>query len=565
MRLESVLEKIGQKLNFSFSYNSNIVPRDSLVTAAFSNQPIRDILDQLLGNRYEYKEIPGYIVLRYAPHRLSLVTDKVQNNGRVYHVSGYVTDEHSGERVPLASVYERKLLRSALTSRDGSFDLKIKTRSPTIVLTASKDLYRDTTIIVLSSVKVNPDNLVDEYYYSSDSGESVAQRTVLGRLFVSYKQKIQELNVPGFIAQSPVQVSITPGLSSHGLLSGQVMNKVSLNVFGGYTAGVEGVEAGGFFNINKKSVKAAQAAGFFNLVGQSVSGVQAAGLFNGVLGRVDGVQASGLANIVGSDVVGVQAAGLANMVKGAVIGVQAGGLFNAVKSDVSGIQAAGLINVSNGDTRGVQVAGLFNTSTRAMEGAQIAGLLNIAVKKMQGAQVGLLNVARESHGFQLGLVNLADTASGVMLGLLNFARKNGVHSVGLVMNEVTARSVIIRTGTPALYSILQGGPDHFGFGLGKRWRLSNSLYLDPELASLYFYRGSWDYNNTMLRFNLNLSVKLNRVLTVFAGPAFNVLYSNQTEKIDHYELLTDKVRHFSIGKSRKVFGWAGYSAGITIF
>ena len=37
-------------------------------------------------------------------------------------------------------------------------------------------------------------------------------------------------------------------------------------MFGGYTAGVNGLEIGGLFNLNKKDVRYVQAAGLFNIV-----------------------------------------------------------------------------------------------------------------------------------------------------------------------------------------------------------------------------------------------------------------------------------------------------------
>ena len=56
-----------------------------------------------------------------------------------------------------------------------------------------------------------------------------------------------------FFETRPFQVSLVPGLGSHGKMSGQVVNNFSLNVFGGYTAGTNGSELGGLFNIDKKA------------------------------------------------------------------------------------------------------------------------------------------------------------------------------------------------------------------------------------------------------------------------------------------------------------------------
>ncbi len=571
LRLENILDRIGQKCGFYFSYDSQVIPRDSIVSVQVSNLTVREVLDQLLSDRFEYKETSGYIILRYAPHRLALVTDKVKANKRVYEIKGYVVDERTGGRIGKASVYERKLLRSSLTDEDGSFELRIRTHSPVIALTASKELYKDTTIVILSPVDVNPSNLVDdEFYYSTDSS-SVAQRTAIGRLLVSYKQKIQDLNVPGFIAESPVQVSITPGLSSHGVLSGQVINKVSLNVFGGYTAGVEGVEAGGWFNINKKHVKGVQAGGLFNMVGTSVTGLQAGGLFNGVLGSVNGMEAAGLANFVRGSFSGVQAAGLINSVLDSLNGLQVAGLANLTNGSVSGLQIAGLMNVVTKNAAGLQIAGLVNFNIKNISGLQAAGLVNFTggstrgtqigtvnvAKGQSGVQAGVVNIANHQRGLQFGVINVADTLSGATIGLINIVLKNGLHSVSVSSNELGWRNLELRTGTKKFYTVLQGGYDYFGFGFGKRINLYKQLCVDPELIKLYIYQGSWDYTNDLTRVNSNFTFRLNKFLSIFAGPSFNMYYSDQLEEINGHALITSRVNDFKIGKNEKLRGWIG--------
>ncbi|WP_069660461.1 LA_2272 family surface repeat-containing protein [Arcticibacter eurypsychrophilus] len=517
LHLEDVLAKIGQKCGFRFSYNSAIVPLDSIVSLSVTDETVRDVLDHLFGDQFEYKETAGYVILRYAPLRLSLIADKVQNINGLYFISGVVIDDRTGKKISKASVYEKKLLRSALTDNDGTFDIKINTQNNTIALTVSKENYRDTTVLILSSVNVNSDGSIhenDEYW--SESG-SVSDKTFLGRLLVSSKQKIQDLNVPGFITQSPVQASIVPGLSSHGMLSGQVINNFSYNLLGGYTAGVEGVETGGLFNINKRYVKGVQVAGLFNIVGESVAGVQVAGLGNGVLGAV------------------------------------------------RGIEVGGVLNIALGSVMGVQVGGIANFSSKNVGGLQIAGIVNIAGKEMKGAQVSLLNIARKQKGLQFGLVNIADTASGISLGLINIIRKNGIHSLSGSSNEINSKNLVVRTGTNQLYTIIQFGKNLNGLGLGKAYQVTNHLSINPEILNLYVYQGSTDYTNSLNRFNLNLSFKLNKYISAFAGPSFNLFYSDQDKEFDGYKLIPHKIKTFKISSNDRVRGWVGWSAGISIF
>src|SRR5690606_40034322 len=56
-RLDDVLAIISNQAGFSFSYNSSIVRRDSLVTMNVQGQTVRQVLNQLFNGGYGNKEI----------------------------------------------------------------------------------------------------------------------------------------------------------------------------------------------------------------------------------------------------------------------------------------------------------------------------------------------------------------------------------------------------------------------------------------------------------------------------------------------------------------------------
>ncbi len=123
---------------------------------------------------------------------------------------------------------------------------------------------------------------------------------------------MNSLNLDGFFSKQPFQFSLTPGLGSHGRMGAQVINKFSLNILGGYTAGVNGFELGTLFNIVKQDMKYVEIAGLFNIVGGKASGIQVAGLYNSVLDSVSGIQIAGLSNIAARDMKGIQVGGIYN-------------------------------------------------------------------------------------------------------------------------------------------------------------------------------------------------------------------------------------------------------------
>jgi outer membrane protein W len=340
-RLADALHQIGKQGQFYFAYNGRLLPQDSLVTLAANNQTVSGIMVMLFHGKYEFKELNDHIIIDINLPNLALQNTDITNDNNTYSISGLVVDERTGERLMNASVYVKQQLISVLTDEHGYFKLKFRADNPgQISLTASKLAYKDTSINFLQSVSISSRSQTDAYNNTTNKSNRV-ERTAMGHLFSSARQRIQSLNIPDFFAKRPFQVSLTPGLSSHGMFSPQVVNKFSLNLIGGYTAGVNGLEFGGLFNINKMDSKYLQLAGVFNLVGGTVTGIQAAGAHNRALDTVRGLQVAGFINKAESEVAGMQLAALHNEA-GKLKGLQIG-LVNRV--DTSQGASIGLINI----------------------------------------------------------------------------------------------------------------------------------------------------------------------------------------------------------------------------
>ena len=572
-RLGNVLEILSNKGDFYFSYNSKIVKKDSLVSLSVRNKTVRETLGLLFNNSYEFVESGNYVIIRKAPIRMTMVTNKATLEEKIYSVSGYVFDEQSGVAINEASVYEKKQLASALTNDAGFFKLKLKSsKTSTATLFISKEFYEDTSIVIeprhnqeititMMPVEKEEDKVTvaPEDYLVPDSTKTVkdtssktaslppvdsakVERTGMGSFLLSTKQKVQSLNLKDFFTTRPFQVSLTPGLGSHGKMSGQVVNNFSLNIVGGYTAGTNGIEIGGVFNIDKKEVKYFQAAGVFNVDGGKMKGFQVAGINNTVLDTS----------------YGFQAAGINNLVKGKFAGFQVGGIYNHVADSVKGVQAAGVANFARRKLSGAQFAGVGNFSNKETDGVQIAGVFNYS-KKLRGVQIGLINVADTSAGYSIGLINIII---------------KGYHKLSFSTNEIVNVNAAFKTGNSRLYSILQAGVNagsnrvySFGYGLGSEINLNKmkTLSLNPELTSEYLYLGSWDYTNILNRVQLNLNVKLGKYVSLFAGPAFAVYISDQKTGLAEYRFPIPPSGYHIISFGNNVTGWFGWNAGINFF
>ncbi|WP_131539608.1 STN domain-containing protein [Pedobacter nototheniae] len=537
-RVSNVLQMLSKAGNFYFSYNGALFQQDSLVTLSAKNMPVREVLDKIFDGKVDYKESDDYIILRYAVNHLTIEAENILSNESQYTISGFVVDTKTGNKVKEASVYEKRLLQSALTDNDGHFILRFRGLHSSVILTASKETYRDTALIFLADVNIrpgaynDPDKEKGAFFSNTFGGRG------LWRFLLSSKQRIQNLNIPSFLAQTPFQASFTPGLSSHGSMSSSVVNKVSLNLLGGYTAGTDGVEVAGAFNLNKGDIKKIQIAGLFNIVGGSVKGVQFAGVYNDV-------------NL---NMGGLHVAGIFNRVRGKVRGMQIGGVGNVGLKDVKGVQLAGLVNASK-NTSGVQFSGAVNTNTERLRGVQIAGLVNYA-KKMDG--------------FQFGVVNLADSSSGVSIGLINLSH-NGYRKISLYTNEVTNTNISFKTGNANLYSLFIAGKNFsdtaqvisFGFGLGHDFVLNKHFSIAVEGTIQSLYLGNSDYVNTLYRFQTNFQANIHKYVALFAGPAYSYYKSDapmgSSGKNYKQEIAPNKHHNFGNGGQ----GWLGFNAGIT--
>jgi hypothetical protein len=515
-----VLKKISSTGNFNFVYNNQTVPADSVVSVASYRGTIYNFLNNLLGSEYEFKEVPGYIVLRHAPRKLDLTAEVGTDPNKLWIVKGHVTDAADSRGLNHVSIYEKNLLVSTLTDDQGNFELKLKSWNGAAVLTASKENYRDTSLFVLQDVNITSKTSKKSYGYYPE-GDQTGGRFSRGfaRLFVSSKQIIQGLNLGSFFALSPYQISLMPGLSSHGMYSSQVIDHVSLNLWGGYTAGVQGVELAGLFNINRTNVGFLQAAGVFNIVGGNTYGLQLAGAYNQVFNKASGLQAAGLVNKARIFTGGVQLAGVSNITDQAS-GVQIAGLFNKA-STLNGVQFSGLMNFT-GSAKGLQLTGLINNSTKKI-GSQIAGVVNVA-SKVKGVQFA-------------GLFNVADS-SDYPIALVNFV-KNGKKTLAISTDEFLFTHVDFRSGGRVFYGLIGGGykftdqPLRYAVDAGFGAHIKNGTHFTMDAE--YVYRAAFGGNKHELYQGNSLKLlpglKLNRTLQLFAGPSFNITSFNKQNSL----------------------------------
>lgn len=479
--MRDVFEILKKDQAVLFSYDSKLLDLDKEVFVGSYQGTLIDYLEKLLGKQYSFNETNSHIIIRYAPQQMNLSTvdlDTTKNNRT--RISGYVKDIRTDIPVCFATVYDRTTYQAAtLTNKRGYFELDVKHPEATFTIALSKENYRDTMLVLLLPVEVSLSGKERKtgYYYASDSSKMISN-TAFGRFFTSSRQRIQNLNLGGFFVYSPFQVSMTPGLSTHGLFNSQVVNKFSLNIIGGYTAGVNGTEIAGAFNVNQFDMH----------------GLQFAGLFN----------------VVGGDVKGFQAAGISNVGLNKLAGAQFAGGWNSADTALSGIQLTGGINKVN----------------YAPKNLQFAGVMNLAKDEIGSQLAGGINVAKKVHGVQFAVVNVADS-SDYPIGVFNWIR-NGSRQLSVGIDESRFTNLNFKSGGRVLYSVLGIGAylsDHdvkYGIeaGIGAHLLRRTTFTLSTELVHRTHFDKDFKYidpNRSSLRFVP--AINLSRHLQVYAAPS----------------------------------------------
>lgn len=478
--IRDIFEQIKSSNQILFSYNSQLINQDSIVNVPAYTGVLVGYLENLLGDQFSFKETTSHVIISYSPQKMDVdVHIPAQINNRVM-ITGYIKDIRTNKAIQYASIYDKNAFVSTLTDKNGYFELDIKKPEQLVAISMSKENYRDTSIILLLPIEATKLAKKGKLgYYSDYNKEKGIFTTYLGNLFSNSSRKIQSLNLGGVFAYSPFQVSMTPGLSTHGFFESQVVNKFSLNVLGGYTAGVDGFEIGGALNINQYNMR--------------------------------GTQIGGLVNVVGGNVKGLQLAGAGNVVVNDLSGVQIGGLWNKVDTVKSGLQLAGALNIAN-SSQGSQIAGLVNVS-RSEVSNQLAGAVNVA-KKVKGVQIaGLINIA-DSSDYPIGLFNLI---------------KNGYKELSVSADESKLVSLNFRSGGRVLYSLISAGyywddPDlkyALEFGVGANMIRKKKFSLAAELISRTSY--DEDFKNDYFRAGLRVIPRfhLSKHLAIYAAPSFH--------------------------------------------
>jgi len=563
-KIANALNRISQEGKFSFSYNASIIDESQTVTLNVTNKTIREVLNQVFKGRMDYKQKSSHLILTKVPIK------QTQATTTVVIISGYVEDAETKEKVPDASVYDKKSITSAVTDEYGYFRMKLDKKDQEASIAVSKKDYKDTLVTItapsnqylnISITPIEKDSVIVKA--ETISMDSIKEEKKEEEFVLPYEDEPNVQNISDTLYRD-IQISFLPFLGSNGRLSGNIINDYSINILGGYSLGTRQIELGFFFNLDRGNVKWLQLAGFGNLVGGDVYGIQGAGFFN----------------INGGSTVAAQAAGFGNLNFKEFSGVQWGGFTNINLKSVHGVSIAGFANVTNGESRGVQLAGFSNIQTGNYRGSQIAGFSNIADGHIDGSQIAaFFNYGKKVRGTQIGVFNYADSLGGVPIGLVSIV-KSGYHKLEVASDEVFYANLSFRTGVKQFYNILTVGMQPqpvdnnttvwtFGYGLGTAPKLNRWLDLNIDLLSQHVNKGGFtDELSSLNKLYLGLDFRLAKKLSLATGITLNA-YFTKTTFTDYPSLFVDYKPNYiydhTYSNDTNLKMWLGAKVGLRFF
>ena len=506
-RLSSVLSLVAREAGLRLSYNAAAVPGDSLVSLHAQQWTAERALKAVLPSNVRCKESGAHLIITAVP-----------GAKKRFAVKGSVVDAVTAAPIARATIFEMRRSNATTTDARGAFDLALSGELERTPLLIARSGYQDTVVFVgrdeaparFALRPIDPVSRIAPICHFDRCG---VEDLGMARLLVPASRMDQAANLD-YSETRTIQLSLVPTVSTNGAIAGAVVNRVSINILGGYARGVDGVEVGGGLNLLSHDMKGVQIGGLANLVGGRTSGVQIAGGINHGMRSLQGLQLAGLANTVWDTLSGAQVAGGVNVVKRGMSGAQVSGAANVTLGDLDGFQASGGINLAHGRVNKAQVSGAVNYA-RSVKGAQVTAGINVSLGEVGGGQVGFganyaravsggqfsfginaapgevsggqvgfgvnyagsvtggqfsfginaspgtvtgrqvgaVNFAWRALGGQLGFINLSDTLGKGAVGLFTFAIK-GYHRAELVSNDALLLTVRLRTGTRAFHNIL---------------------------------------------------------------------------------------------------------------
>jgi len=152
--LGKALNILSETAKFNFSYSTQIVKVNKIVSIHAENRTVKEILDQLFGNDMTYQQIGNHLVIqkKIVPRSTSSVSGNSKPATRYdVIVSGYIRDLNTGDGINNVSVYHKPSLANTLSGDFGYYKISLSSKTPEIELQIRREQFKDTLIEITYS------------------------------------------------------------------------------------------------------------------------------------------------------------------------------------------------------------------------------------------------------------------------------------------------------------------------------------------------------------------------------------------------------------------------------
>lgn len=124
-RIRTALEAISQKTGYVFTYDTDLVKPETIISVDAEEKPVRELLDEIFNNRnFSYSAIDNHLIIY---KEIDETTPMITEEGKtpVYMVTGSIRESVSGNPLPFTTIGIYRKGVGTISNYDGNFSLKI--------------------------------------------------------------------------------------------------------------------------------------------------------------------------------------------------------------------------------------------------------------------------------------------------------------------------------------------------------------------------------------------------------------------------------------------------------
>ena len=125
VKIRTILEAISQKTGYVFTYDTDLIKPETIISVDAEEKPVRILLDEVFSNRnFSYSVIDNHLIIY---KQIDETTPMIREEGKtpVYMITGSIIESGSDNPLPFTTISIYKKGVGTISNYDGNFNLKI--------------------------------------------------------------------------------------------------------------------------------------------------------------------------------------------------------------------------------------------------------------------------------------------------------------------------------------------------------------------------------------------------------------------------------------------------------